>query len=141
MNDLYDRPPPALMARGRVALVGDAAHPMTPDLGQGGCQAIEDAVVLGECFGMGGTVEGILTLYGDAAITPRAGCGRRIISHLHDDEHDQPPCGWPSSGRSAHAAGLYRVALRGTIRITRELSARLRIEHPPSRTVSAGHEL
>jgi 2-polyprenyl-6-methoxyphenol hydroxylase-like FAD-dependent oxidoreductase len=29
-----------------VALLGDAAHPMTPNLGQGGCQAIEDAVVL-----------------------------------------------------------------------------------------------
>jgi 2-polyprenyl-6-methoxyphenol hydroxylase-like FAD-dependent oxidoreductase len=33
-------------ARGRVALLGDAAHAMTPDLGQGGCMAIEDAVVL-----------------------------------------------------------------------------------------------
>jgi len=32
--------------RGRVALLGDAAHAMTPNLGQGGCQAIEDAVVL-----------------------------------------------------------------------------------------------
>jgi 2-polyprenyl-6-methoxyphenol hydroxylase-like FAD-dependent oxidoreductase len=31
---------------GRVALLGDAAHPMTPDLGQGGSQSIEDAVVL-----------------------------------------------------------------------------------------------
>jgi 2-polyprenyl-6-methoxyphenol hydroxylase-like FAD-dependent oxidoreductase len=32
--------------RGRVALLGDAAHAMTPHLGQGACQAIEDAVVL-----------------------------------------------------------------------------------------------
>ncbi|MFC4139800.1 MULTISPECIES: FAD-dependent monooxygenase [unclassified Microbacterium] len=38
-------PLPALH-RGRVALLGDAAHPMAPFLGQGACQAIEDAVVL-----------------------------------------------------------------------------------------------
>jgi len=31
---------------GRVVLLGDAAHAMAPDLGQGACQAIEDAVVL-----------------------------------------------------------------------------------------------
>jgi 2-polyprenyl-6-methoxyphenol hydroxylase-like FAD-dependent oxidoreductase len=39
-------PLPSLIA-GRVALLGDAAHAMTPDLGQGGCQAFEDAVALG----------------------------------------------------------------------------------------------
>ncbi|MEU4225493.1 FAD-dependent monooxygenase [Nonomuraea sp. NPDC026600] len=46
-NDLYyfDTPLPA-MHRGRVALIGDAAHPMTPNLGQGACQAIEDAIIL-----------------------------------------------------------------------------------------------
>ncbi|GAA1863632.1 FAD-dependent monooxygenase [Actinomadura bangladeshensis] len=46
-NDVYDlpRPLPALH-QGRIALLGDAAHPMTPNLGQGACQAIEDAVVL-----------------------------------------------------------------------------------------------
>jgi 2-polyprenyl-6-methoxyphenol hydroxylase-like FAD-dependent oxidoreductase len=37
-------------------LLGDAAHPMTPNLGQGGCQAIEDAVVLAECLATGGNM-------------------------------------------------------------------------------------
>ncbi|AEV87459.1 monooxygenase [Actinoplanes sp. SE50] len=40
-----DQPLPALH-RGRVALLGDAAHAMVPNLGQGACQAIEDAAVL-----------------------------------------------------------------------------------------------
>ncbi len=35
---------------GRVTVLGDAAHPMTPNLGQGACQAIEDAVVLAACL-------------------------------------------------------------------------------------------
>ncbi|MBG0568276.1 FAD-dependent monooxygenase [Actinoplanes aureus] len=38
--------PLARFHAGRVALLGDAAHAMTPNLGQGACQAIEDAVVL-----------------------------------------------------------------------------------------------
>ncbi|MFJ4776168.1 FAD-dependent oxidoreductase [Streptomyces sp. NPDC088762] len=46
-NDLYDlaAPLPSLH-HGRIAWLGDAAHAMAPNLGQGGCQAIEDAVVL-----------------------------------------------------------------------------------------------
>ena len=46
-NDLYDRSPAKRWAAGPVVLVGDAAHPMRPHLGQGGCQALEDAAVLG----------------------------------------------------------------------------------------------
>jgi 2-polyprenyl-6-methoxyphenol hydroxylase-like FAD-dependent oxidoreductase len=38
---------------GRVAILGDAAHAMTPHLGQGACQAIEDAIVLASVAGSG----------------------------------------------------------------------------------------
>jgi 2-polyprenyl-6-methoxyphenol hydroxylase-like FAD-dependent oxidoreductase len=36
--------------KGSVTVVGDALHPMTPDLGQGACSALEDAVVLARCL-------------------------------------------------------------------------------------------
>lgn len=39
------------ICKGNACLVGDALHPMTPDLGQGGCCALEDAVVLARCLG------------------------------------------------------------------------------------------
>ncbi|SEL85426.1 FAD-dependent oxidoreductase [Nonomuraea pusilla] len=57
-----DTPLPAFH-RGRVALLGDAAHSMTPNLGQGACQAIEDAVVLAHRVGEGGPVEDALAAY------------------------------------------------------------------------------
>ncbi|WP_188316537.1 FAD-dependent monooxygenase [Solihabitans fulvus] len=44
--DVYDRPPARHWGRGRVTLLGDAAHPMTNAMGQGANQAVEDAVVL-----------------------------------------------------------------------------------------------
>ncbi|MFI6576863.1 FAD-dependent monooxygenase [Nocardiopsis sp. NPDC050513] len=56
--------------RGRVAVVGDAAHAMTPNLGQGACQAIEDAVVLAHAVGKGDAVPERLPAY-TAARLPR----------------------------------------------------------------------
>lgn len=47
-NDMFDRAPVGLWSRGRVTLAGDAAHPMSPNQGQGACQALEDGVALGE---------------------------------------------------------------------------------------------
>ena len=45
-RDIYDRPPILRWAAGRVALLGDSAHAMQPNLGQGGCMAIEDGYEL-----------------------------------------------------------------------------------------------
>ena len=53
-TDIHDRDPLSRWSRGRVTLLGDAAHPMTPNMGQGACQAIVDAVVIGEEVARGG---------------------------------------------------------------------------------------
>src|SRR5262245_1008639 len=70
-NDIYDRPVLRSWSKGRVTLLGDAAHPMTPFLGQGGCQALEDAVVLGKSLRAKKHIESALQAY-DKARLPRA---------------------------------------------------------------------
>jgi salicylate hydroxylase len=47
---VFDRPPLETWTRGRVTLLGDAAHPMVPFLGQGASQSIEDGLVLARCL-------------------------------------------------------------------------------------------
>jgi 2-polyprenyl-6-methoxyphenol hydroxylase-like FAD-dependent oxidoreductase len=49
-NGAYDLPRLKRWGRGRVTLLGDAAHSCTPNLGQGGCMALEDAFVLAKCL-------------------------------------------------------------------------------------------
>ncbi|WP_111860447.1 FAD-dependent urate hydroxylase HpxO [Acinetobacter sp. CFCC 10889] len=44
--EIHDIEPFADFYKGRVVMVGDAAHSTTPDIGQGGCQAMEDAIYL-----------------------------------------------------------------------------------------------
>jgi len=48
--EIHDIEPFDRLVRGKVALLGDAGHSTTPDIGQGGCAAMEDAVVLGDIF-------------------------------------------------------------------------------------------
>ena len=62
-NDIYDRPPLHHWSQGRVTLLGDAAHPMTPNMGQGACQAMEDAVALAMCLTTEHTVASALQAY------------------------------------------------------------------------------
>src|SRR5690606_18650429 len=88
-NDVYDLPTPLSPFRaGRVALLGDAAHAMTPNMGQGACQAIEDAAMLAHEVGAGtGDVVGALGRYSTARRRRTTGIvrgSRRImrVSHL-----------------------------------------------------------
>lgn len=58
-----DRPSNRTWGRGRMTLLGDAIHPTTPNLGQGGCLAMEDAMVLARCFAKYGATEEALRRY------------------------------------------------------------------------------
>lgn len=62
-NGAYDLPPLRRWGRGRVTLLGDAAHPCTPNLGLGGCMALEDAAVLAKSFCVEAEVEPALRRY------------------------------------------------------------------------------
>ena len=47
---LHDRDPMQQWTKGRITLLGDAAHPMMPTLAQGGCQALEDGWTIARCI-------------------------------------------------------------------------------------------
>jgi 2-polyprenyl-6-methoxyphenol hydroxylase-like FAD-dependent oxidoreductase len=62
-NDIIDLYPIHKWYNGKVCLIGDAAHATTPNMGQGACQAVEDAYVIGKLFKQGKSVEDIFFQY------------------------------------------------------------------------------
>jgi 2-polyprenyl-6-methoxyphenol hydroxylase-like FAD-dependent oxidoreductase len=62
-NGAYDLLPLPRWTAGRMTLLGDAAHPCTPNLGQGGCMALEDAAVLANCVSSERSIEAALHRY------------------------------------------------------------------------------
>src|SRR5690606_15009716 len=62
-HDVYDIAPLSTWQDKRVILLGDAAHAMTPNLGQGACQAIEDGYALAQCLANHSPIDRALAQY------------------------------------------------------------------------------
>ena len=93
---LNDRPPlssAAQMGQGAVALLGDAAHPMRPYLAQGAGMAIEDALVLAQCWSAKGTVAERVQRYAALRWSRNAQVQARAIRNGHIF-HAHGPVSW-----------------------------------------------
>ncbi|MHA6780104.1 FAD-dependent monooxygenase [Pseudonocardia saturnea] len=111
------------LAVGRIALLGDAAHAMTPDLGQGACQAFEDAVALGAVLAGAAPAEvpAALARY-DALRRPRTSAVARQAARMNRLLGLRGP-----RGRVRDAA----LRLVPSALSTRALAGQLRIAPPP----------
>lgn len=108
---LCDRPPmrgPHQHARGRVALLGDAAHPMRPYLAQGAGMAIEDAAELGRA----------LQLARDPTIDVPAALGHYALNRWQRNARVQARA--ERNGRIFHATGPMRWARNAAMRVLGE---------------------
>lgn len=83
-TDIWDIDPLPAWTRGRVALLGDSAHAMTPNMGQGACQSIEDGTVLAHCLRKEGDIPAALKAYEAIRLprTRRVTLQSRRIGHL-----------------------------------------------------------
>jgi 2-polyprenyl-6-methoxyphenol hydroxylase-like FAD-dependent oxidoreductase len=88
---------------GRIAFVGDAAHAMLPNLGQGACQAIEDAVELAQALDSEPDAASALARY-SALRSPRTAAVVRRSRQMSVVAHLSNPI----------ASGMRNVALRAT---------------------------
>ncbi len=98
---LYHRSPISSFSLGRVALVGDAAHPMVPFLAQGAAQAIEDAGALGRILAQVQDIPAALSTYSRDRVA-RAGRVQREAIKL---------------GRIYHMGGPWAFARDTTMRL------------------------
>jgi salicylate hydroxylase len=102
---LRDREPLAGYSQGRVATLGDAAHPMSPFLGQGACMAIEDALVLGRAFAAASTFQEAFAIYENTR-KQRAN-GVQLASRQQADEIQGVTRRGANPGANADDRGLY----------------------------------
>jgi salicylate hydroxylase len=102
---LRDREPLPAWTRGRVAMLGDAAHPMTPYLGQGACMAIEDGMILGRAFAASRNLAEAFSRY-ETARRDRAN-GVQLAARYQGAQHHGSTASGPNSGKTAVTLGLF----------------------------------
>lgn len=86
---IYTHAPLPRFVRDRVVLLGDSAHTSAPDLGQGGCMAMEDGLVLARHLSSAPSIDAALTAYEDERMPRtteilRRAAQRARLSHAHD---------------------------------------------------------
>ena len=117
-TDICDRQPIERWHHERVVLLGDAAHAMTPNLGQGAGQAIEDAVVLDECLATESSLEGALLRYEQRRVARANGIVRASRQFGAVAQWSNPVAAWtrnlamslmPASMGAAQARRLMQV--------------------------------
>jgi len=100
---MFDRLPLSSWTRGRVTLLGDAAHPMLQYIAQGACQALEDAVCLGRALAQHADPRGAFNAYQDERI-PRTARVQRTARFFGELKH------LDGAGRAVRNALLQRRA-------------------------------
>jgi len=73
-----------------VTLLGDAAHPCTPNLGQGGCMALEDALVLAKCVDREASLQSALRRYESLRFHRTRGIQQRSLLMGHIGQWQNP---------------------------------------------------
>jgi salicylate hydroxylase len=121
---LYDREPLRRIVDGRIALLGDAAHPMLPFLAQGAAQAFEDGAALARCLRDAGGVPDALQHYERVRLervseAQRLSRGRPDLNHLPDGpEQVRRDAELAATDPLEHQAWLYghdaEAAVRGS---------------------------
>ena len=107
---LFHRPPmwqPKFYAKGNVALLGDAAHPMLPYLAQGAAMAIEDAQALGQAVAREANIVNI-----DKALQTYAKARWKRNARVQIQSQMQ--------GYAFHARGLVRMARDAVLKVAGE---------------------
>jgi len=118
-RDIFDRPPVFRWTKGHVALLGDSAHAMQPNLGQGGCMAIEDGFQL--AADLSDAVEKAADGYPNIENVLKGYQGKRLVraSAIHG-----------LAGSAAIMASTYKAYLGEGLGPLGDLLLPLKIPHP-----------